>query len=160
MARHVDSLSASCGFINFELTIFAHEVGSFWTFEFTNELLFSVDLAANLKTAIFWDHIFKIFAAWIFDFINWFFIFLFLIIWFFFIVFRLVLTINTCTKWFVEFPDSLFVLFTFCLGIAFESLAYANHDGTILRGTSNGKISEFALVLKNCLLAAKPCLLP
>ena len=137
----------SCGFINFELTIFAHEVGSFWTFEFTNELLFSVDLAANLKTAIFWDHIFKIFAAWIFDFINWFFIFLFLIIWFFFIVFRLVFTINTCTKWFVEFPDTLFVLFTFCLGIAFESLAYAHHDGTILRGTPYDKLSDFARVL-------------
>ena len=101
------------------LTIFAHEIGSFWTFEFTNELLFSIDLTANLETAIFWNHIIKILAAWIFGFINWFFIFIFFIIWFFFIVF----TSDTSTEWLVEFPDSFFIFFAFSLGISFEGLA-------------------------------------
>ena len=101
------------------LTIFSHEIGSFWTFEFTNELLFSIDLTANLETAIFWNHIIKILAAWIFGFINWFFIFIFLIIWFFFIVF----TSDTSTEWLVEFPDSFFIFFAFSLGISFEGLA-------------------------------------
>ena len=106
-----------------QLTIFSHEVGSFWTFKFANKLFFSVDLAANLKTAIFGDHFIKILAAWTFDFINWFFIFVFLVIWFFFIVFGLIFSINACTEWFVEFPDSLLILFAFCLGITLKGLA-------------------------------------